>query len=65
MFYDIKLISTFGSFYSFFYRFDDYRAVIFLYLICIFINFYYLGDLNLNIKDYINDYIDLHIVFNS
>ena len=38
---------------------------LFLYLTCIFIDLYYLGDLNLNIKDYINDYIDLHIVFNS
>jgi hypothetical protein len=36
---------------------------LFFYLICMFINFYYLLELNNNIINYISDYIDLHITF--
>ena len=35
------------------------------YLIGVFINLYYLIDLNLNIKEFISEYINLHIVLFS
>ncbi len=46
-------------------KWNNYIFIIslFLYLICMFINFYYLLELNNNIINYINDYIDLHITF--